>query len=245
MAFFPKVFLPIQSHNRAAMQTNSHAHTSTDLHSHLCVGIANTNTGTQPFSDLKTPRGYEIQSAHNPNAPAISALKLLVLQSISVRCNIYAFCSFYPLGWLVWPSFGPTHRTHVLIQNCSGKMVQLGAISGIVCIKIHMPELRLKCRWHTNWQKLRKGPTTSTKNIATTIGEKKRISNILAAGVVQLLSGKCRPELNQPAEVEMLGVEIQMNNLHAQLSSTQNNLGPNQVTVPRLHSHNIWSAFRQ
>lgn len=33
-----------------------------------------------------------------------------------------------------------------------------------------MPELQLKCRWHRNWQKLRKGPTTSTKNIATTIG---------------------------------------------------------------------------
>lgn len=76
-------------------------------------------------------------------------------------------------------------------------------------------------------------------------GRRREFSNILAAGVVQLLSGKCRPELNQPAEVEMLGVEIQMNNLHAQLSSTRNNLGPNQVTVPRLHSHNIWSAFRQ
>jgi len=46
---FPKVFLPIQSHNRAAMQTNSHADTSTDLHSYLCVGIANTNTGNPTF----------------------------------------------------------------------------------------------------------------------------------------------------------------------------------------------------
>jgi len=52
------------------------------------------------------PRGYEIQSAHTQNAPAIPALKLLLLQSISVR-YIYAFCSFYPLDWLVWPSIGP------------------------------------------------------------------------------------------------------------------------------------------
>lgn len=228
------------------MQTNSHADTSTDLHSYLCVGIANTNTGNPTFFRPKNATWIwnTISSQSECSCDFCSEVARAAKHFRSLQ--YLRFLLFLP-AWLARLAFVWANPPHPRIDT--KLQWQNGSVGCNFWHSLHKnPHARAPAEVSMA-QKLaeikKRTDNIDKKYSHNNRGRRREFSNILAAGVVQLLSGKCRPELNQPAEVEMLGVEIQMNNLHAQLSSTRNNLGPNQVTVPRLHSHNIWSAFRQ
>lgn len=174
--FYKNYFFFPQDHNKAV----SHAHTprhTPDLHPYLrgLRGVCST------FSNNKMLRVYEIQSSHNSLYMYLHTIHYtcsydLWFESCSWK-KPFPFAAIYHIHmyFLLFSvtctfgrfvgSFGLRlgqpirhYRIPLLIQNCSGKMVQLGAISGIVCIKIHIPNFQLKCGWHRNWHKLRKEP---------------------------------------------------------------------------------------